>query len=197
MLAAASAREEFTLAAEATLTEFLGSKPNLPAAVVSQKHAQIQRLHDLSQIKRGNLPRINGSGVVARKGEWFHWSCLSTLLEEHVTGRKYLGASQGVSIHVARGVTFHTGGQRGHAVNETGLVVVAHGELFITSQRLIFAGDLKSFDLKFEKIVNLQIFSNGLNVGVPTGKAKRVRFDQAVDGEMMGAILSSAINHAQ
>jgi hypothetical protein len=77
-------------------------------------------------------------------------------------GRHYEGGSQGVSFRLAKGITYRVGARRGHLVSDKQVMPVSTGNFVMTNKRAVFAGDAKSFALKFDKIINLELYANGL-----------------------------------
>lgn len=157
---------------------------------------ELWRLRLLTSIQEGVVPHISVSNVILQKGEIPYWSEPSALLEEKVISRRYEGGSHGVSMRVMRGVSYRVGASRGHIVSETGNVVVSRGDLIITSKRIIFRGDLKSFAIALDKLLNIEIFSNGVTVSeVNKAKPRFVNFNTKGNYDIIGAISSYAINH--
>jgi hypothetical protein len=74
----------------------------------------------------------------------------------------FQAGTSGMSVRVAKGVTVRTAGTRGGAIRE--VVTVANGELVLTDQRVIFAGDAKSLSLSLRSIINVTYYNDGLGV---------------------------------
>jgi hypothetical protein len=157
---------------------------------------ELARLRLLNEIQKGNLPTIPIVNLVIQKGESGFWAEPAVLTEDKVIRRRYEGASQGVSFRIMKGVSYRVGGHRGHIVNETGLVSVSDGELIITNKRIIFRGNGKAFAIKLEKILDVQIFTNGLQFSENNkSKPRMIKFKQEGNHDIVGAVLSYAINH--
>lgn len=58
--------------------------------------------------------------------------------------------------------TNHRGNATSMAVNEA--LIVAAGELVVTDERVIFAGDHKSFALALDTLVNVSAYTNGFTL---------------------------------
>lgn len=98
----------------------------------------------------------------------------------------YKGGTQGMSVRVAKGMTLRTSATRGQPVK--GLVKLASGELVVTNQRIIFAGDQKSFAIALDNLINSSNYTDGFSfndskssytVKMPNGRA-RVEFEVAL-----------------
>lgn len=158
---------------------------------------ELTRLCLINEIQQGNLPTITTSAVILQKSEKAHWVEPGDLLEERVISRRYEGGSHGVSIRVMKGVSYRVGAHRGHIVSETGIVTVSSGDLVITNKRAIFRGDRKSFVLRLEKLLDLQMFSDGARITDDKGKIRQVKFSLPENTDIVGAVLAQVISRLQ
>jgi len=157
---------------------------------------ELARLRLLNEIQKGNLPTVPVTNLVMEKGEKAYWAEPAILMEVKVINRRYEGGWEGVSFRIMKGVSYRVGGYRGHIVSETGLVPVRDGELVITSNRIIFRGDVKAFAIKLDKILDIQIFTDGLKFTENNKSIPRIiKFKQQGNYDIVGAVLSYAINH--
>jgi hypothetical protein len=93
-----------------------------------------------------------------------------------------------------KGVTYRVGAHRGQLVTDTAAVPVSDGHFAITNRRAIFKGTKKSFNYKWQKILGVELFSDGLSLADGAGKSRVVRFVGNADLEVMGAIMSQVVN---
>lgn len=157
---------------------------------------ELARLRLLNEIQQGNMPTIPVTNLIMQKDEKAYWVEPATLAEEKVLRRRFEGGSQGVSFRIMKGVSYRVGGFRGHSVSETGVVAVSNGDLIITSKRIIFRGDNKSFAVKLDKILDTQLFTNGLQFSENNrSKPRLIKFVQQGNNDIIGAVLSYSINH--
>ncbi len=157
---------------------------------------ELSRLRLLNEIQKGNLPIVPATNLVMQKGEAAYWAEPAILVEEKVVRRRYEGGSQGVSFRIMKGVSYRIGAHRGHIVSETGFVPVSDGELIITSKRIIFRGDGKAFAINLNKILDIQILTNGLQISENNkSKLRMVKFKEEGNHDIVGAVLSYAINN--
>lgn len=158
---------------------------------------ELTRLCLINEIQQGNLPTITASPVILQKSEKAHWVEPGNLLEERVINRRYEGGSRGVSIRIMKGVSYRVGAHRGHIVSETGIVPVSGGDFVITNKRAIFSGDRKSFALRIDKLLDLEMFSNGTRLTDDKGKIRQVQFNKPENTDIVGAVLAQVINGVQ
>lgn len=162
---------------------------------VAHSKKELARLRLLNEIQNGNLPIVRAANLILQNGEQEHWLEPATLIEEKVVRGRYRGGSSGVSFRIMKGVSFRVGAHRGTFNSETDLVPVSGGELILTNKRIIFQGDQKSFATKLDKVLNIQLFNNGLRFS-ETNKSKQriVKFAGNGNDDIIGAILTYAIN---
>ncbi len=157
---------------------------------------ELARLRLLNEIQNGNMPAVTVSNVVLFKGETPFWVEPVDLIEEKVIRRHYSGGSSGMSFRVMKGVSYRVGGHRGTLQSETGLVVVSSGNMIITSKRIIMTGDRKSFAIKLNNLLNTELFTNAIYLSENGKSSQRlIRFQQKGNHDIVGAVLSYAINH--
>lgn len=163
---------------------------------IAQNKKELARLRLLNEIQLGNVPEVSVPNLITEKDEKVYWAEPAQLIEEKVIKRRYEGGSQGVSLRIAKGVSYRVGGSRGHLVSETGLVPVGTGELVITNKRVVFRGDGKTFSIKLNKLLDVQVLSNGVYFSeVNKAKQKMVKYTQPGNQDIIGAVLSHAINN--
>jgi hypothetical protein len=148
-----------------TFNKYKVGKTHSAALIDNIRQAQDQ----IAQIQGGSLPVVQ-SGIRLYQGETVHFSATGELLESQTVG--YRGGTAGVSVRVAKGVTVRSGSIKGGAIKD--MVVVASGEFAATSARLVFAGNLKSFDVKLGKVNHIEKLDDGLIVHAD-GKARIIK----------------------
>ncbi len=130
---------------------------------------------ELLQLMAEPLPSVKPQKAILKPGETAHCTIAGELKEIKTTG--YSAGSAGMSVRVAKGVTLRTASIRGRA--QKGMVTVSTGELVVTDQRIIFAGDAKSFTVSNDKVLSTTNYSDGFGFTdgtktytVVTGKGK-------------------------
>lgn len=120
----------------------------------------------VAQVNDGRLPVLQSSDIILQKGEVAHISAAATLLKWQ-TIREWKGGSSGFSFHVMKGVTYRTGRTRGHLV-DAGQKLVAEdvGHLTITSKRAVFTGSRRTLQFAYPKLVDVQVFTDGIRLAV-------------------------------
>lgn len=144
--------------------------------------------YDLSN---GKLPLMDNPGILLQNGEVCHWYETSNLIEERTVSER-VGGYSGVSVHVAKGVTLHTGGSRGHTIKHTEKTATDTGMLVITNKRVIFNGEKKTISIPYSKVVDIIKYSDAVTIS-RTGKSKFEAFSVG-DPELVERLIMTAIN---
>lgn len=171
---------------------------SIPPEVENWAQRQIQYYSLFALIESGApLPSGSASGLILRKGEVCHLSLPAILVEERVVSRNYQGGSRGVNLRLVKGVSFRVGQQKGQMVSQSGIVPISEGYFVITNKRLVFSGDRKSVTTPIDKLVDLHVFSDGLNYSVTT-RQKPVIIKLAVreEAELCALIITRLINES-
>jgi hypothetical protein len=104
--------------------------------------------------------------MVARRGESVFAELDATLLKE-VAVREWEGRTQGVSIRIAKGVRYYTGGSRGTLVQTgTELRNEDAGVLAVSSKRTVFLGQRSTMEFPIAKIISFDVFADGIRLHV-------------------------------
>jgi hypothetical protein len=138
----------------------------------------------------GRLPVIAQPHVMVAPNELVHLELPAALTKE-VVRREYRGGSSGVSFPIAPGVRFRTGGARGRSVVVgTAIENADHGILAVTSKRTLFSGSRKTIECKHSKLVGLQVYTDGIGIGVSNRQNASVF--RVEDGPFVAAMINAA-----
>lgn len=78
--------------------------------------------------------------------------------------RVYQGSSQGVSIRLAKGLSYRVGAFKGKPIDTENIELIDMGNLIVTNMNLYFCGNKKSFKIKFSDILSFIDFEEGLGI---------------------------------
>jgi hypothetical protein len=186
-------RGAITEQAERELADIQGYLGIRDAEVSNAKWEQY-RARVFREIQAGRVSAVEVTGLALKPNEIAYWMEPGSIVEERVIDRRYEGGYQGYSIRIARGLSFHTGSTRGRLVTTSGIVPVSNGELVVTSQRVIFRGDKKGFNIRLDTLVDALLFSDGIRLAGGNGQPHHVHFAYSQDAEVIGALVSYAMN---
>ena len=172
-----------------SVKDFLG----VENSVVQKQLQRLDRWRYIATIRKGTLPVQDVKNLVLRKNEIVHWVEPGKLWEERVVSRRYEGGSSGVSFRIAKGITFRTGGTRGQLVTDTADVPISEGNFIITSHRLVFQGQAKSFETKFDKILDIHNHLDGIRFSESNKQKPRKIQYYSANGDVIVEILSQIL----
>lgn len=161
---------------------------------IAKTKQEFARYRLLAEIQRGNLPEVRVPTLILQKTETAHWVEPASLIEERVVGRRYEGSSSGMSFRIAKGVSYRIGASRGRLVVDTANVPVSTGDLIFTNKRLIFRGHKKSFNYRLDKLLDVQLYGQGMQITDTNGKPRTMQFAREGNADVVGSILSHTIN---
>ena len=75
-----------------------------------------------------------------------------------------------------KGVTYRTGGFKGHPVESSYMENMGVGSLYITNKNIIFKGQTRSLRVPYTKIIGINPYSDGMEVQRDGSNAKRLVF---------------------
>jgi hypothetical protein len=163
---------------------------NLSIEDIAVETAMLVRYRYLLGIREGRLPVHEARNVMLRTDEVAHWVQPAQLWESRVVGRRYEGGSSGVSFRIAKGITIRTGGTRGRSVSESADQIVSEGNFIVTNKRFIFQGDRKSFETKYEKILDVNNHLDGIRYSESNRQKPRQLQYTEPNGDIIVEILS-------
>jgi hypothetical protein len=153
------------------------SNEELGAANAYPLMVKAEALRDLTSGKLPDRCHIVGTlPINLHKDERLVWAFPDTNYYTHKTQRKYVGASAGVSVRVAKGLYFHTSSFRGNPIDVSTTQKVDTGIFAVTNKNLYFAGPIKAIRVPFAKVISFQKFSDGIGFFRDGANAKQEAF---------------------
>ena len=103
----------------------------------------------------------------------------------------YTGSSRGVSVRVARGVYYRTGGLRGQRHVEEGREHTDSGRLIVTTKHVYFVGTKHRFRVRHDRVVHYEPFQDGFALTRDRANARPEQFG-GMDGWFVYNLLMNA-----
>ena len=92
--------------------------------------------------------------MVTKNGEYVIWAGIGQFHESGRSAGQYVGSSQGFSIPVVAGIRYRVGAQRGTFIpGEEIRVYKDTGQVYLTTDRIIFNGSANTAEWRFDKWV--------------------------------------------
>jgi len=144
----------------------------------------------IARVNDGRIPVLHSPVILLKRGETAHLQTDAALLKE-VAIREYKGGSQGVSFRIARGVSYRVGSHRGTMqVVGTRLETADQGPLTVTSHRAVFTGARKSVEMKYDKLLSMNIYGDAIQFHV--SNRQNPSLFKVASGPMVAAAVNAA-----
>ena len=114
-------------------------------------------------------------------------------LYEERKQRRYVGGSKGVSIRLAKGLTYRTGGSKGYSEEYTYWQEKCRGQLIFTDKNIYFYSIEKSIKLPYKKVVAYAHDFHSLTIHPSRANAKPLYFSN-LDGEFAEEVAKGIMN---
>ena len=139
--------------------------------------ATIQQTKMLKQLQQGITPQTNfHAPILLGKDETVLWCYDGVTMWQEKVKREMVGSHSGFSFRVMKGVTYRTGGFKGHPVESSYMDNAGTGSLYITNKHIIFHSSLRSTKIPYKKIIGLNPYQDGMGVQQDGANAKRLVF---------------------
>jgi hypothetical protein len=163
--AAASAEQSrsLALAARARSDEAATISEEIERRRQSVKQIGFDALYTTAYLQCFGAPPVDNP-LVPKKGEQAFLVQTATLARQ-ATKTQFVGGSHGFSFPIAHtGIRYRVGSYRGHAVQQSYIAHVDHGNLVITNQRIAFVGAVKGVSVNLEKILHVEVYNDAVAV---------------------------------
>ena len=150
---------------------------------------QLQRVHLLARIERGELPRVS-TPVPMDSGEVCHWVVQARLAQKLTIPGPARPPLARASFLVEAATPFHITGERDSLHASEDIMPLDLGMLLITSRRTLFRGARRTAVLPHLKLVRMELYSDGIRL--ETGDGGPGLFLLVDDAELTAAILLTA-----
>lgn len=122
-------------------------------------------LRDTSEGNYTSRVQVDGTvPFVFQKGETLLWLFPDAEYYQPRTKTSYQGQSSGASFRVTKGMYYRLGEFKGNPVANTQMTLLDSGMVAITDKHIYYAGDLKSLRVRFDKIISISPYSDGIAI---------------------------------
>lgn len=122
-------------------------------------------IEGINTINEGKLPNIQGTNLNLTSDEICCYMDKAYTFKDKTVTTGYTGKNSGISIRIAKGLSYRTGGSGSKAIRETQRTTY-NGVLYITTKRIIFTSQKDSFDKTFDKITSIQEAKDGIIIQI-------------------------------
>jgi hypothetical protein len=163
---------------------------------VARQSAQAEWNDFNGAIEAGIIPNYNREveGLILKPNER---CCLIACGVEHIVPHKktsYVGGSHGVSIRITKGVSYRVGTFRGRPVTSVTEKVADRGNLYITTQRVVFTGSVHVTTLPINKVADARVDQDRVGF-MAENKPYPLVFHLRREEKYRGALIVAATNY--
>ena len=150
---------------------------NLPPSLKGSSIEELSQATILNDLQSGRPPRYNiQAPIILTKGEVALWCYNNVTMYQEKIKREMVGSHSGFSFRVMKGVTYRTGGFKGHPVETSYMENMGAGSLYVTNKNIIFMGQMRSIKVPYTKIIGINPYSDGMEVQRDGNNVKRLVF---------------------
>jgi hypothetical protein len=161
--------------------------------LAGKNHAMFEE-YVVARINDGHPLPDDSTPLIAHAGETAYYPTFKVDLMKEVVDREMRGHSSGVSVRIAKGVTYRIGQVRAHSVViGTHLEAEDSGSFVVTDRRAVFIGSRKTLEFRRDRLVGLDQYGNGLRLNVSNRQAASLlRFERRSSPSIAAALLARA-----
>lgn len=133
----------------------------LTDADVKPYSGELVHAQRLGTLMEGEIPILEHAEIILRKNEICHYSYPVQLIEIRKR-TQYVGGSKGVSVRIAKGLSYRVGGFNGERVTTEHNEITDCGDLTVTNKRVVFQGSKKNVTYTIGSITAINKFGNAV-----------------------------------
>lgn len=132
-------------------------------------NTKLQKFRRYWQLRYGSLPPINVNYNLYNKEDCFA-RLPATWCEWKTQTTRYNYGGPALRVKVAKGLYWRAGSVGVQRMKEDVLETIDEGELLVTNKRLLFVGARNTKNIRLNRILDFDVFANGLQVRKDAGK---------------------------
>lgn len=144
----------------------------------SDSQAALAHFRLLWRIDQGDLPQIQAA-VLLKRGEICHIQGEATHKEIRTVTRSIRYAGPTARIRIMKGLSYRVGQVSVQRISEDVMKDLDSGTLYLTNKRLLFDGLAKSTTIPLSKVIDFEVFSDGLKIEKESGKDQFFQFTES------------------
>ncbi len=148
---------------------------------------QFEKMKILWKIENEDLP-ILIPDINLPKKEICFFSTEANWYEYRVASTRFNYSGPTFRVKIMKGVYYRAGQMSVNSQSQEVLKKIGHGKVYITSKKIFFYGENWNFSIPLGKIIDLDTFSNGVDIKKDVGKNVFIGID--TDAYLFAAILS-------
>lgn len=176
---------------EETELESIAKNLNLEISYDEKTHALLEKYKLFWQIENGDLPEIEVEINLHKNEKCFYCTSCEWYEQKRITERfNYSGPT--LRLKIIKGVYWRAGSLKPQVISKDVWQPIDSGQLFVTNKRLIFMGSSTNKVVRFNRILDFQVFANGAEIRKDRGKNPFISFNNQNDlfALILGRVIS-------
>lgn len=132
------------------------------------------------QIDNGILPIVD-SNINMQKNEKCHFHTDIEWLEQRRVTKRIAYSGPTMRIKIANGLYWRSGNIGVQRITQDVWQIIDSGKLYLTNKRIIFMGSRGNKTITLKKILDFNVFSNGIDIQKESGKSPFLQFSENTD----------------
>ncbi len=149
------------------------------AKIPKDQEEQLQLFTQYWEIEQGVLPVIEPD-INLQKSETLHYTTTIEWMEYRKVTKRINYGGPTVRIKLAKGFYYRAGSLQAQSVSEDVLKVIDSGQIYLTNKRLIFVGARGNKNIRLDKILTINPYTNGVAIQKDSGKSPFFAFEDGV-----------------
>jgi len=171
--------------------ESLSKELSLNLSIGNDIKQKLDKYRLFWEIDNDNLP-VENCDIAIQPKETCHFTSDIEWHEQRKVTKRVNYSGVGTRIRLMKGVSIKLGSITPQSISEDVLQLIDIGRLYLTNKRLIFMGGTGTKTIALNKILDFQVYSNGIEISKDAGKSPF--FKMKTDADTCALILSKLIN---
>jgi hypothetical protein len=155
--------------------------------------AELDHFRLLWRLEQGDLPEAQVP-ILLRKGEVCYLSGYAGHSEFRSVTRSIRYGGPAVRVRIMKGLYYRAGQVNVQRISEDVLTNLDVGQIYLTNKRIVFNGSKKNTTIALAKVLDFDVYSDGLKIEKETGKDQFFQMTgSAKQMEIWGATLRGAL----
>lgn len=139
------------------------------SADLSKRVDELSEAKEMWRVCNAPLEPVDAP-IMLKRGEFCLGHRLAEATEVRTRTRSISYGGPSARIRIAKGISYNIGSRRISSHKEEYEHSFGNGSLTITSSRLIWSGDNRTLSIPYNKIINVEAYSDGVTIYKDTGK---------------------------
>jgi len=132
------------------------------------------------QIDNGNIPVLT-TDISLQKSESCYFCIDINWLEQRTITKRVNYGGPSFRVKIAKGLSYRVGSISAQRVTEDVWKTIDTGKLYLTNKRVIFMGSKGNKTVTINKILDFNVYSNGIELQKDSGKSPFLEFNKDTD----------------